>query len=146
PVLSFAGKPVGSQCQGTGKYMSSVIICVFADQIYTAGGKISPDLSSLAVHFYEFLQKFFLHAASSLLYSYFIYFSLIRNSFQISDKNISIPLEQSCTVIHTIRRHLAGSRIQKIGVVFVISHNDPAGIRPCPGDHRPLGAYFIKNI
>src|SRR5699024_5698025 len=101
--------------------MASIIICMFSDEIHSAGGKIFPDIAALSIYLVELFKHFFLHDASSLLYSYFIYFSLIRNSFQISDENISVPLEQSCAVIHTIRRHLAGSRIQKIGVVFVIS-------------------------
>ena len=39
-VLSFSCHAICTHCQGAGKYMTSVVVCVFADQVHAARCKI----------------------------------------------------------------------------------------------------------
>ena len=60
-ILSFACGTVSTKCQCTWKYMSTVIICVFTNQIHASRRKVKTSSFGITKKFCKHIKQFFLH-------------------------------------------------------------------------------------
>ena len=87
-VCPFSYKCIGSHGDRTGKYMTSIIIGMFPDQIYPAGCKIDARHCTVPINLLKFVHKLLFHC--TLLTACFVYGRII--SYFVTFVNMPIAL------------------------------------------------------